>query len=210
MKLQFVGGSGMDVRATIQRLADGYYREDDAEVFDSNPIFTDKDITFTNGTGENLGYYEATVDPSSWNDGLYLYRVHNKSLSNIVIGAETFYIKDGQDIAYVSEQNVYYADINFSKDATIDKYTVIWYKNGSRITDDSDISNVKLSVYKRDGTALFSNLTMVSFFDEMGAAVLNNSTVGQRQSTGENYVVIASADIDGATRTYSWILGRDT
>lgn len=209
-RLEFVGGSGMSVKATVQRLADNYYREDDTETFVSNPAFTDKDIAFTAGTGENVGYYSATLDSSSWNDGLYLYRVHNGSLSNTCIGAQTFYIKDGLDIAYVAETNIYYADINFSKDADSDNYTVLWYKNGTRFTSGVDVTNLKLSVFNRAGIALFTLRAMTNYIDDMGGAVLDITSALELQTTGQNYVAVAYADIDGATRSYAWVLGRDS
>ena len=207
--LDFVGASGMSVKATLQRLSDGYYREDDSETFVNAPAFTDKDIAFTAGTGENTGYYSKVITTTDYEDGLYLYRVHNTGASNVVIGSATFYLKAGEDISYLAQTNIYSADINVSKDVSADKYTVVWYKNGNRIDDADDISNVKLSVYERDGSALFTLRSMTELIDEMGASVLNITVLGERQTSGENYVVIGYADIDGDTRSFSWILGRD-
>ena len=59
------------------------------------PAFTDKDITLTEGTSENLGSYSVSLDGSAWSDGLYVLRVHDTSLSNICIAASLFGVSGG-------------------------------------------------------------------------------------------------------------------
>lgn len=213
MKLTFVGTSGLTLAATIERLADGYFREDDTETFVSAPAFADKDVALTEGTSENVGSYTVTLDPSAWSDGLYRMRVHNTGDSNKTIGASMFAIKGGYEVSVGEESGVfdiYHADINMVVDAanTQDEYEVTWYKNGTMIT--SGITSPTIQVVKRsDGSDLITSDTMIQVASTGTYRYDGTTAASKKQTAGELYRVIVTASIDSGTRTWSRNLGRD-
>lgn len=208
IKIVYNGDTGKTLKATIERLSDGYFREDDTETFVSAPAFTDKDITLTEGTSENLGSYSVSLDGSAWSDGLYVLRVHDTSLSNICIAASLFGVSGGYEVPVGEENALYTSDINLNIDATNsqDEYTVTFFKNGIRIT--SGVTSPTIQVVKRsDGTNLIASTSIT----EIGSteSFKYDATSTARQTAGESYLVLISATIDGATRTFSKLLGRD-
>lgn len=204
--ITFVGGSGLTLKATIERLADGYFREDDTETFDTGLAFSDKDITLTEGSSENAGTYTTTVTATNWSDGKYRIRIHNTAASNIAIGVVDINVRDGEEV--VADNDLYHNDIGVVIDEanTQDEYTVRWFKNGKRVT--SGITNPKLTVTDKDGTNLIDNEDMTQVGSTGIYKYIAETT--ERQTAGEQYTCSASATIGGSTRTYDKNLGRDS
>lgn len=205
--LIFSAATGQNYAATIERLSDGYFRQDDAEVFNSGLSFGDKDISLSEGTGENRGSYTGVLNASGWNDGLYVMRVHDTVASNKVVSSNIFGVVQGHEVPVGEEQAVYHSDINFTRDIAADEYTCTWFKNGIILT--TGVTSPTIRVIKRtDG----SDLVATSAMTQIGSThnFKYDASSSERQLLGENYVVLCSATIDSATRSYSWILGRDT
>ena len=200
--------SGINYAATIERMSDGYFRQDDAEVFNSGLVFADKDITLTEGTNPNICSYTGTVVATTWNDGVYKLRVHNKDDLNKVEGSQLFGVVAGNEVNLGESVPIYHADIQFIKDSANvqDEYRIRWFKNGIRVT--SGVTNPALSVINPSGVKLVNSKVM----HQVGDAGYRYyaTTVAERQTSGETYEVVTSGTIDSATRSYSWILGRDS
>ena len=151
-----VAPSGGSYAATVERLVDGYHRQDDAETFSSGLVLADKDITLTEGSDEDRGSYTRTLDASTWNDGLYLVRIHDVNDNHAVVGAKEFRVKDGSEVVdHVDVPDIYHADILYIVDSTNtkDEYTVSWFKNGVPVA--SGITSPTIQVIRRtDGTDL--------------------------------------------------------
>lgn len=202
--LNVVAESGGTYKGTIQRLTDGYYREDDAETFVSAPAWADKDITMYEGSGVNIGSYTNTVQASGWNDGVYMFRAHDMLAGSGVVASTLFSVRSGMEVQIGEEYYVYYADIFYNKDETNikDEYTMIWFKNGIPIT--SGITSPTIQVIKRDGTSLISPVAMT----QIGTTgYYKYDELANRQTMGESYVIICTATIDGAVRTYGVVQG---
>lgn len=159
---------------------------------------------------QSNGVYTGVLDTSDWQDGLYSSRIHDEDNSNIVISTELFSIRDGIKALPGREIPVYYADIQVTIDSgnEIDEYTCTWYKNAEPLT--TGISNPTIRVVKRsDGTNLVSQTSMSGLGgSEIQRFKYDASGISQTQVIGQNYITICKADIDGQTRTFSWILGR--
>ncbi len=105
--------------------------------------------------------------------------------------------------------DLYTADVEFTRDQanTQDEYTVSWFKNGVRVT--SSITSPTIQVIKRaDGGNLVAGTSMTQIggtgsykYDSTGAA---------RQTVGEAVLVVVTASIDGSTRSFSSLVGRDS
>jgi hypothetical protein len=206
--LQYVGQSGQALRATVERMSDGYYREDDSETFVSAPAFTDKDVVLTEGSDENRGTYRATVDGSTWSDSIYTLRIHD-NLGSGLFGESLFGVRDGYEYNLGQDHtadNVYYADISLDRDATKDEYSASWFKNGVPLT--TGVTLPLLTVIKRsDGTDLVAETAM----SEVGTThVFKYDEATNRISTGETYIARARGTIDGSVRTWRKLLTRDS
>lgn len=204
-----VAATGGDYFATIERLSDGNFRHDDAEVFESGLALPQKDITLLEGASENAGSYTGVVQSTTWDDGLYLLRVHDRNdVSSGVVGTRQFGVLQGHEVQVGDQEAIYHADINFTKGTLVDEYTATWFKNGTILT--TGVTNPTLRVIKRtDGTDLVPQTGM----DEIGSShnfKYDATTSSTRQTLGENYIVLAEANIDDEARSFSWILGRDT
>ena len=107
-----------------------------------------------------------------------------------------------------SAQSVYHADVSYIKNRTssIDEYTTTWYKNGTPIT--SGITNSKIQVISRsDGSDLIAqtNMTQISSTGTYKYDAINS----EKQTSGNAYLVVVTASIDGGSRTFYRLLGRD-
>lgn len=103
--------------------------------------------------------------------------------------------------------DLHHADINVERQitATTDSYTVVWMKNGVRVT--SGITSPTIEVVKRsDGMDLVASTAMTQI-GSTGAYKYDEAA--NRITAGVGYLVIASATIDGSTRTFSRLVGRD-
>jgi hypothetical protein len=104
-------------------------------------------------------------------------------------------------------QSVYHANIQLTIDAanTQDEYTVTWFKNSARVT--SGITSPTIQVVAR---ATGSNLVSSTSMTEIGSTGSYKYDEGSNRITnGEAVLVIATATIDGASRSFSKLLGRD-
>jgi hypothetical protein len=200
----YYGDIGGTYTATVERLADNYFRPSASETFSNALSFAAKEIALTEGSAELEGVYRATLTGDTWTDGWYLVTIYNDT--DVALGGSLIYVKNGREVESPSDVDVYHADIQFTKDSTTDQYTVTWFKNGVRIT--SGITSPTLQVVNRaDGTNLIAASAMTQI-GSTGSYKLDST--GSRQTIGVAYPVIAAATIDGATRSFSWILGRDS
>lgn len=113
------------------------------------------------------------------------------------VGLESVELADSED--------VYHADIFWNRDNSDsrDEYTVNWFKSGVSVT--SGITNAQIQVTKRsDGTSAIdaSDMTQIG---SMGAYKYDSSV---RLTDGA--IATATATIDGETRTWRMLIGRDT
>lgn len=124
----------------------------------------------------------------------------------LVAGSETFKVAVAEVLG-VAAGDVYHADVNLTIDETNsqDEYTVVWFKNGVRLT--SGVSAAAIEVVDREGDTLFNPITL----EEAGAHGLyfhNEET--DRTTPGQAVTVIVSATIDGSTRIFSRLVSRDS
>ena len=104
--------------------------------------------------------------------------------------------------------DLYHADIHLDLDGsnTQDEYTATWFKNGIRVT--SGITSPVVQVVKRvDGTDLIAAATAMSQIGSTGSYKKDEGT--NRITAGEAVVAIVTATIDGSSRSFSRVLGRD-
>lgn len=107
------------------------------------------------------------------------------------------------------QQDIYTAKLAFFDDdgGNADRYVVTWFKNGAVVT--SGVTAAALRVVKVvDGSDLIATAAMTEIaslsrfrFDAAGL---------QRTVAGSAYLAIATATIDGATRTWDQPVGRDS
>lgn len=203
--INFVGDKAQSLVASIERVSDHFYKRSDSPVFVSGLAFADKAIALTEGLVEDIGTYRAIVAADTWQDGMYMLRIHDTNDGNNVIGADTIYIKDGSESA-IGDVDVYHADIQFIRAPNADQYTVTWFKNSIQLT--AGITSVSLQVIKRsDGSNLVANSGMLPI-GSSGSYKLDIANPN-RQLEGESYIVVSSLVVGAATRKFSWILGRD-
>lgn len=106
------------------------------------------------------------------------------------------------------DDDVYTARIDYRVDSVsaTDEYTVQWYKNGAPIT--TGITSPVLQVVKRtDGTDLLASGAMTQIGTT--GAYKRDASGSNRQAIGDAVVIVTAATIDGATRNYREVLGRD-
>ena len=207
MLIAFTGTSAKTLYATVKRLVDGYYLHNSSLTFVSAPTFTNKRLTLTEGSAEELGYYSYSVVSTTWNDGLYEVKIHDGDNSNIVIGGAEIAMMNGVETTLGNEVAIYHADINFVKDGvnSDDEYLISVFKNGAQLT--TSLTNPTITVIDQNGTFLI-----------LAAAVTEYATgkyhytalTTQRQTVGEMYNVAFNATNGSDTISFSWNLGRDT
>jgi len=196
--------SGLTLIATIQRLSDSFYWNDVASAFQAGPSFANKSISLTEGTSEDTSTYTASVTGLDTPEYI-LVRIHN-STGTRTLGLAHTYVREDEEIEAVA--NIYHTDTEFTIDDanTQDEYTVTWFKNAERIT--SGITSPTIQVIKRvDGTDLIASTAMTQV-GTTGSYKYDETT--NRATLGEDVIIIVSATIDGATRSFSVVRGRDS
>jgi hypothetical protein len=90
---------------------------------------------------------------------------------------------------------------------TPDPFTrsITWFKNGARVG--GTIGSPKIQVVKRDGTDLIAEIAADP--GAVGSGIVVHDSETDRMKPGEALVVIVSASIDSATRTFSKVVSRD-
>ena len=204
-----------------------------AHIFDTNDgkVWNTNSLSFETWTNTNfLDYvlnYSAVNSPISPNGFLYTfdfptdipkgnYWIHSLIGSSVGISLASGF---GSDSVYAvidyyqwtgvelspPFSNLYLSNINLVLNSTTDDYTVSWFKNGVRL--ETGITSPTIQVIKRsDGT----DLLISSVLSEIGSTGVYNrleNTSRMPQGSNEAYVVVVSATIDGATRSYSKIIG---
>jgi hypothetical protein len=104
--------------------------------------------------------------------------------------------------------DLYHADIQFTRDQanTRDEWTIAWGKNGFFLT--AGITAAKIQVVRRsDGTDLIP-ATDLAGVGSTGLLKYDEAT--NRVTVGEAVVVIVTATIDGAQRTFKRVISRDS
>jgi hypothetical protein len=122
--------------------------------------------------------------------------------------ADLTYVLGTEVESGTSFTTLYHADICFTRDQsnTQDEWTVTWFKNGVRQT--SGITGPTVQVVKRvDGTDLVGAAAMTQI-GSTGSYKYDEAT--DRVTPGEAVLAVASATIDGGTRTFSRLISRDT
>ena len=114
----------------------------------------------------------------------------------------------GDDVTNTAAgESVYFADVRLDRDAYAgqDEWTVSWYYNDAPVA--STITDAKIQVVQRaDGTDLVALAAMT----QIGAtASFRYDEATDRVTPGEAVLVVATATIDGATRTWTRLIGRD-
>jgi len=113
-----------------------------------------------------------------------------------------------EDEEIVDVENLYHADIFYQQDDanSQDEYTVTWYKNAERLT--SGVTSPTIQVVKRvDGTDLVASTAMT----EIGSTEsFKYDETTNRQTDGESVLIIVAGTIDGVSRSFARILGRDS
>lgn len=102
----------------------------------------------------------------------------------------------------------YYANIEYTRDDinNTDEYTVAWFQDGTFLQ--SGITSPTIQVIKRtDGSNLIGSTAMT----QIGStSTYKYDSTSSRQIAGQSYVVLTQASINGSTRTWERILGRDS
>lgn len=101
---------------------------------------------------------------------------------------------------------IYHADIDLRIDDANDRddYRVIWWKDGARIT--SAITVPKIQVIKQDNTDLIAETAMTA----NSYTFTYRAEDAERLTPGQSVEVLVTATINGGTRTFSAVLGRDS
>jgi len=109
---------------------------------------------------------------------------------------------------YIASQvaDIYHAEIELTidDDNNQDEYTAVWFKNGLKIT--SGITSPTIQVVQRDD----SDLVAVTPMTAIGSGGLKYNEASNRVTEGEAVEVRITATIDGSSRAWSDLVGRDS
>ena len=117
-------------------------------------------------------------------------------------------IDAGLEVTLADSEDVYPADIGFTIDDTNsrDEYTVVWFRNGAAVTSGITVPTIQ-AIKRADGT----NLIPSSVMTQIGSsgAYKYDAVTTERATPGEAVVVVVSATINAATRTWRKVVTRD-
>jgi hypothetical protein len=125
---------------------------------------------------------------------------------DVVASAKVDNIVSIDPILHFHLRNVYYADIQFTRDqANIqDEYTVQWFRNDTQIAPSSTFVR---AVKRVDGTDLVAT-TVMTQIGSLG--IYKKDELTNRLTVGEAIVVHVSGMIDGEVREWKRLISRDS
>ena len=128
---------------------------------------------------------------------------------DIADGGGALVLGDTKIAAGLWVEHLYHAVIDFTRDQgdAQDEYTVRWFRDGELLT--SGITLAQLQVVKRSAGTDLVAATNLAAIGATGALKLDVTDVDERVSPGEAALVMVTATIDGAQRTFGRIIGRD-
>lgn len=166
-------------------------------------------IVALSGVQTNINQFQTDVSSLTVNiTGVVAASITGVVDANVTFVAGTTVTSTGDFQADLDALNVFHADIRLQIDGSggIDEHTIFWFKNAARVT--TGITNPIIhSVKRSSGTSLISPTPLT----EIGSTHVfkYDATGGERQKTGESYIVSVSGTIEGSTRTFTRLLGRD-
>lgn len=115
----------------------------------------------------------------------------------------------GSAMTLTTAYDLYHADIDLRIDEanTRDEYTITWFKNGARIASGITVPTIQV-VKRADGTDLIASTTPTQIGST--GSYKHDATTTARTTAGEACVAIATATIDGSTRAFARVVGRDS
>jgi len=160
--------------------------------------------TFAAITGMD-GYYNLTLTAAFVNTlGQLTIAINDDSLIRPIKQTFMVMLADEWDALYSGDTG-YWAKLNLIQDTVNDEYTVNWIKQATVLT--SGVTSPQIQVIRRaDGTNLIDATAMAQIgstgyfkYDEPDDKIVD----------GEAVVVVLTATIGGATRTWVHLVGRD-
>jgi hypothetical protein len=108
-----------------------------------------------------------------------------------------------------TQLTIYFADVKLNRDGThsTDEYNIQWFKNGAPATlvEAGAITAPKITVISRAGATLVSSQSLTEVSSGLGSYKYD-ATSGSRATAGDAVLVIVSATIGGATRSFAkWV-----
>lgn len=182
-------------------------------------LFTPDSDTLVNTGGDSAteesnrtGFYMMSVTEAA--EGIHILFIKDSSSnliatyfadmvdSTVQVTAKEYAIVDGI-------MDVYHADIDvaFNDGAATpkDEYTISWFKNGVPITSGITVPTVQV-VQQSNAADLVASSTPT----QVGSTgVYKHTETANRMAAGSAYIVVVTATIDGATRTWRENEGRD-
>lgn len=112
----------------------------------------------------------------------------------------------GSAMTLATTENVYHADVFLTRDMlnSRDEYTVIWYKNGTPVTSGITVPTIQV-VRRSNGT----DFIVASSMTQIGSTGAFKYDSDVRLVSGEAGIAVVQATIDGASRTWRRVVGRD-
>jgi len=159
------------------------------------------------GADDRVYVERIPVSPASVNSDMNIVSSARATLiSEIVANASIAALISNADAAKTAAQaSFYHAIIGFYKDDTNDEYTIQWMKNDTRLT--SGVTVPTLQVIKRsDGGNLIASMTPTTISNGL---YKHDATTTARLAVGDSAIVVVTATIDAATRTWVKVIGRD-
>jgi hypothetical protein len=117
--------------------------------------------------------------------------------------------KAGDAMTLTAPYDLYHADIQYTVDGanTQDEYTLSWMKNGVRQTSGITVPTIQV-VKRATGTDLIASTTPTQIGTT--GSYKHDATGAARLTAGEAVLVVVTATIDGSTRSFSKLIGRDS
>lgn len=192
-----------------------------ASASSTDNIYKDCLVVLTSGTGAGqarlitayVGLTKVAVVTPDWvttPNTSTTYVILPASQANVALFADwNVQIDSTSHTPIVTPQpDLYHADIKWVKDSSNarDEFAVIWYKNGVQQTSGVTVPTIEAFKWA-DGTDLIAS-TAMSAVGSTG--YFKYSTGSLLMTDGEMAFVKVTATIDGSTRTFSHIVGRDS
>lgn len=195
-QIQFDGAN--NVKAIVEAFGDGQAPPSSAAVA-AAILATPANLLATDASGNVAANNLATVETHAANAD------SQSAAALAALGTAGSGLTSLPPVTLSDAYDLYLADVNLTKNSGTgtDEYTVVWFKNGVALA--SGVSAARIQVNNQDGSTLIGSTAMIG---PTGASFYYNETANL-VTAGSPVDVIVTATIDGQTRTFSRLTGRD-
>jgi hypothetical protein len=98
LQVNYIGATGKNLRATLQRFSDGKFWSEDSHAWEASPTYNHQYFSLTELSAENAGSYNGANGGNLGDAGAVMIRIHDADQGNKTIAGQEIYVWGGAEV----------------------------------------------------------------------------------------------------------------